>query len=100
MPKAMVLAEWSKKFGCHAPLVYDPLKDTLVANRPDVKTLRLINKVLGARLEPRGIHQFNNVARHFAPIFNVSLQTMRIRLQKIGLLLTDNRHQRPLAAEW
>lgn len=100
MPKAMVLAEWRKKFQCDSPLVYDPLKDTLIANRPDVNALYMINKVLRARPEPREAHQFNNVAKLFAPIFNVSIQAMRIRLQNLGLLLCDRQHQRSLANQW
>jgi hypothetical protein len=45
--------------------------------------------VLRDTFEPEEQYLFEIVAREFAPLFKVSVQAMRIRLEKLGLLLRN-----------
>jgi hypothetical protein len=46
--------------------------------------------------QPEHAHAFDQIAKRFVPMFSVSLQAMRIRLEKLGLLLREVPDQRTL----
>jgi Zn-dependent peptidase ImmA (M78 family) len=98
MPRAMVLAAWQEYFnGRQISIVYELLKGTSVAAPPHRRGPRLIQNVMRNMLEPEHHYLFNLVAKEFAPVFQVSAQAMRIRLQKLGLLLVERPKGKSLA---
>lgn len=98
MPRAMIMAQWIEELGTDSPIVYERFKNTLLAKRQKRDGLRPINGFLRNVFEPEHTCLFDNVAKHFAQFFGVSVQAMRIRLEKLGLLLIEVPGQRSLAA--
>ena len=74
MPRAMVLKAWQKQFGNMEPYILD------------VKKLCLYELPGAENPEELIEREFSAIARLFAPLFSVSIQAMRIRLEKLGLL--------------
>jgi hypothetical protein len=74
MPKAMIFQAWKERFGRLEPFWLDvPTRTRKLIVPEDIVTRKT----------------FNRVAEEFAPIFRVSIQAMRIRLEELGLLLKD-----------
>jgi len=90
MPREHVLAAWSTHFGSSKPFVFAD-----VADRADRDWTRRNNKYRASW--PRDPHAdaFKTVSKEFAPMFRVSKQAMRIRLENLGLLRIDH----PVEAE-
>jgi Zn-dependent peptidase ImmA (M78 family) len=85
MPRWLVADAWKQQFGTQNPIVYELVKHTPQAIRPRGNGPRHIALFLADILEPHA-YLFDNVAKRFAPIFGVSVQAMRIRLEHLGLL--------------
>lgn len=87
MPKAMVLAAWCQRFGNLNPQI---LKVRNRATAPD----RSVFENMERHKQEQLIREF---VRPFAQKFQVSVTAMRIRLEKLGLLLRDVASQQSLA---
>lgn len=87
MPKAMVFDSWREEFGHTEPWVFDEAKRLFSTENGPVYAGRYTATAA-----------FSNVARRFAGEFRVSVQAMRIRLGRLGLLL-DGRQRRLFAVE-
>ena len=77
MPRQFVLGAWADRFGSLKPIVHSE-----IAEQP---------------FEPH-VYTLETLAREFAPMFRVSIQAMRIRLENLGLLLFDHPAQEDLFA--
>lgn len=77
MPKNMVSQAWQRQFGNMGPYILDAEKLCLYELRDAYAREKLIER------------EFNIIAREFAPLFRVSVQAMRIRLEKLGLLVRN-----------
>ena len=93
MPRHLVMEAWKTRFGSHQPFVFDWVRST--AFNPGLM-------VDGVEVSDGTAHilagfDFDLVARPFAQQFKVSIQAMRIRLEKLGLLLLQPPRQEPLA---
>lgn len=97
MPKKLVFEAWNRRFGNYEPCIFDPAKHGAAAvQRSSWSGPRSIGEVLRKIAQPESAAFFDQVAKHFAPIFCVSSQAMRIRLEKLGLLLHEVPKQRSL----
>jgi Zn-dependent peptidase ImmA (M78 family) len=96
MPRTLVLAIWQGRFRGIAPLIYSRLSRTLQVNPPAYS--RRPRRLDGAFVD-RGYEDFADAwADYFAPKFGVSRQSMRIRLEKLGLLLRETPAQSNFAS--
>jgi Zn-dependent peptidase ImmA (M78 family) len=84
MPRNSVLAAWRREFGSRK-ITWELVKHSPVAQAPRPHGLRAIGAVLQNSFQDHN-YLFDRVARHFAPMFRVSVQAMRIRLEKLDLL--------------
>jgi hypothetical protein len=91
MPRYLVFDAWGRSFGTQKPFIFDPARH---ATRPRWNGPRLMSAVLQGIFEPDHGYIFDQFARAFAPLFCVSIQAMRIRLEKLGLLLHEGNQQR------
>ena len=93
MPRQCVLDAWSGRFGSLKPIVYADIAEQSWTRRPvrgGMKPIGLLLRIgIEQMFEPHA-HAFDTVAREFAPMFRVSIQAMRIRLEKLGLLRVDH----------
>ena len=82
MPKSMVLAAWKNRFGnlfnSPDPIVYEDVRKSCLVPIEDL-----------SEIEAEQAELIDNVAKEFTPIFRVSVQAMRIRLEKLGLLVVE-----------
>lgn len=95
MPRRAVRQHWVRTYGTDKPLVFDAIRLQPWANPPKRSGLRPISQVL-AGLDRSPDFLFNKIASEFARHFLVSTQAMRIRLEKLGLLLADAPEQHAL----
>jgi hypothetical protein len=96
MPRKLVFGAWYEEFGTYEPFIFDPEKnDAAMTRRCD--GFRSVGEILKELLQPDYVHLFDQIARRFSPMFCVSPQAMRIRLEKLGLLLCEVTHQRSFA---
>jgi Zn-dependent peptidase ImmA (M78 family) len=84
MPRNSVLAAWRREFGSRK-ITYELVKHLPEAHPPHLPGLRPIRLQVRSMLQEHG-YLFDRIARHFAPMFEVSVQAMRIRLEKLDLL--------------
>ena len=102
MPRQCVLDAWFDRFGSHKPLVYADIAEQNWTQRPKYRGLRpiqeIMRKTFELQFEPHAF-AFETVAREFAPMFRVSIQAMRIRLENLGLLLIDHPVEQDLFAD-
>jgi hypothetical protein len=94
MPRRLVYAIWRERFGSLHPFIYEWNR----AN-PAFAPRRSSWVKLGNILQPDTpdhLIVFNRIAREFAQVFCVSVETMRIRLENLGLLLRDIPQQHSL----
>ena len=77
MPRHMVVSEWRNTFGDIGPMVHYTGQNI---SGPNVRSSII-------KFGPE--HFFNYVAKYLAPKFGVSTQAMRIKLQALGLLVSD-----------
>jgi hypothetical protein len=93
MPRKLVFGAWYQEFGTYQPFIFDPKKNdaAMIPRRWD--GFRSIGEIVNELLQPDYVYLFDH-ARQFSPMFCVSPQAMRIRLEKLGLLLREVTHQR------
>ena len=94
MPRRLVYAIWRERFGSLHPFIYEWNR-----GNPAFAPRRSSWVKLGNTLQPETpdhLIVFNRIAREFAQVFCVSVETMRIRLENLGLLLRDIPHQHSL----
>lgn len=102
MPRQCVRDAWFDRFRSHKPLVYADIAGQSWAHRPVRAGLKPIGMILRNVLEQTfdpHIYVFEAVAREFAPMFRVSIQAMRIRLENLGFLLIDHPVEQDLFAD-
>ena len=87
MPTALVKDAWRQKFGSLKPIVYESLKGPPIATRPCFYGPRLIRDVLLAMDRSYLFDNVGSLVKSFASSFAVSGQTMRIKLETLGLLV-------------
>jgi Zn-dependent peptidase ImmA (M78 family) len=93
MPKAMVEAAWCERFGNRNPRI---LKARNPISRPE--NLSPVIRAVFDRVETQRQEELlREFVRPFAQRFQVSLTAVRIRLEKLGLLLREEPRQRSLA---
>jgi Zn-dependent peptidase ImmA (M78 family) len=85
MPRKLIFETWRERFGTTAPFIFeiDKFNPTFPVRRS--------NRILK---DPDYQIVFNMIAREFAQVFCVSTEAMRIRLEKLGLLLREVPPQR------
>jgi hypothetical protein len=91
MPRKLIMQAWQDHFGNLRPFVSDWERACWLS--PGLQ-------VAGESVTERNAHlladtDFRNIAKQFAHRFEVSVQAMRIRLEKIGLLLRAESRQSP-----
>jgi Zn-dependent peptidase ImmA (M78 family) len=99
MPRNLVFDAWRKKFGTHNPFIFDSAKHAAPI-RPRWNGQRSIGEILRDMTEPDHTFIFNQIAKIFAPLFCVSSQAMRIRLEKLGLLMREIPQQQEFVRRW
>ncbi len=101
MPRQFVLDAWSHHFGSLNPIVYADIAEQHWTRRPvrrGMKPMRMVlRNVIEQSFEPHA-YAFEAIARDFAPMFRVSIQAMRIRLENLGLLRIDHPAEQDLFA--
>lgn len=95
MPRRAVHQHWVRIYRMDKPMVYEAVRLQPWANPPKRSGLRPISEVL-AGFDRSPDYLFNKIASDFARHFHVSTQAMRIRLEKLGLLLADAPDQQAL----
>ncbi len=90
MPRPLVYQIWKQRFGSLEPLVSGTMK---IRPRSGSRIRRIGNVFHDTEYDDFA----NGWADYFAPIFAVSRQAMRIRLEKLELLLSQPPRQRSLA---
>lgn len=86
MPRAMVWTAWNEELGIDCPLRYDLLEGIPIARSLNSGPLLPTQEALPRNPNSDPASLYDAVVRHFASIFKVSLQAMRIRLEKLRLL--------------
>lgn len=93
MPRQYVLDAWSARFGSLKPFVYADAADQGWTRRTKYRGLRPIQEIMSRTIEemvePHAC-AFDKIAKQFKPLFRVSTQAMRIRLENLGLLRIDH----------
>jgi len=93
MPRRLVHAEWHERLGRTKPLLLSDLRpNRTVLMRAET----LIHEQGRSEAEAVDDALFENVAERFARRFGVSRTAMRIRLEKLGLLLRADPRQQPI----
>ena len=93
MPRQHVLDAWSARFGSLKPFVYADVAEQGWTRRTKYRGLRPIQEIMSRSIEemvePHAC-AFDKIAKQFKPLFRVSTQAMRIRLENLGLLRIDH----------
>jgi Zn-dependent peptidase ImmA (M78 family) len=95
MPRRLVRAIWRERFGSLDPFIYE-INKTNPAFAPRRSSWVQLGNVFKPE-EPDHQIVFNRIAKEFAQVFSVSVESMRIRLENLGLLLRDIPKQRSFA---
>ena len=96
MPKRLVLEAWFREFDTYDPFIFDPTRHDWAMIRRRRNGPRAIGDVLCDMSGPDYTVFFDAIAKRFSTIFYVSRLAMRIRLEKLGLLLRELPRQRNL----
>jgi len=100
MPRKLIFETWCERFRTSAPFIFEINKfnPTFASRRSNwIHISKGIASALGAPKEPDYQIVFSTIAREFASGFCVSTEAMRIRLEKLGLLLREVPHQQNLS---
>lgn len=89
MPKTFIFAEWHRLTSGYDPIVYEGGKRLHGEDHPRP------GMMLGSG--PLSSLMFDGIAKRLSPMFKVSVQAMRIRLEKLGLLCREVPAQRRIA---
>ena len=103
MPRQFVLDAWSGRFGSLKPIVYADIAEQDWTRRPargGMKPVGIVLRNVIEQLFDPHIYAFETVAREFAPLFRVSIQAMRIRLENLGLLRLDHPVEQDMFARY
>jgi hypothetical protein len=95
MPRKLVVAAWDEMFPDRKPRVIAP---TVPVEHPFVEVRRVECRIGDFDCSETDDNVLNGIARPLAEQFLVSPIAMRIRLEKLGLLLRQVPHQRILAS--
>lgn len=95
MPRKLVMAAWDEMFPDRKPRVIAP---AVPVEHPFVEVRRFERRIKGCEFSESDDSLLEGIARPLAEQFLVSPIAMRIRLEKLGLLLRQVPHQRILAA--
>ena len=93
----LIFETWRERFGTTAPFIFEINKfnPTFAPRRSNWIHISKAFETETDRLrKPDYQFVFNMIAREFAQVFCVSTEAMRIRLEKLGLLLREVPHQR------
>jgi Zn-dependent peptidase ImmA (M78 family) len=93
MPRNLVFDAWRTEFGTDKPFIFNR---TEYATRPRWNGPRSVGEILRDIAEPDHAFIFDKFAKVLAPSFLVSPQAMRIRLEKLGLLVGEIPQQQPI----
>jgi hypothetical protein len=96
-PRKLIFETWRERFGTTAPFIFEINKfnPTFARRRSNwIHISEAFETEPDAVEEPDYQIVFNMIAREFAQVFCVSTEAMRIRLEKLGLLLREVPHQR------
>ena len=99
MPRKLIFETWRERFGTIAPFIFEINKfNPIFALRRSnwIHISKAFETAPDALKEPDYQIVFNMIAREFAQVFCVSTEAMRIRLEKLELLLREVPHQQPL----
>ena len=96
MPRKVVFAAWGKMFPDRKQRVLQPR--TLI-NHPFVEVPRVECRIGGLDCPATDENALDRIARPLAELFLVSPIAMRIRLEKLGLLLREVPRQRILSSD-
>ena len=96
MPSHLLFDAWRKRFGTYDPFIFDPLKHTSMAHRRLSNGPHLIGNFMKEIFQPDCDSYFDQSAKQFAQIFRVSTLAMRIRLEKLELLISEDPNQQIL----
>jgi Zn-dependent peptidase ImmA (M78 family) len=101
MPRQYVLDAWAGRFGSLKPFVYADVADQDWTRRTKYCSSRSIREIMRGvveqTFEPHA-HAFETIAKKFNSMFRVSIQAMRFRLEKLGLLRVDHPAEQDLFA--
>jgi Zn-dependent peptidase ImmA (M78 family) len=97
MPRKLIMAAWDESFPDRKQRVIQPRMPT---SHPFVEIRRVARHIGEIDCSESDDELLDRIARPFAEIFLVSPIAMRIRLEKLGLLLREVPHQRILASGW
>jgi Zn-dependent peptidase ImmA (M78 family) len=100
MPRKLIFETWRERFGTTAPFIFEINKfnPAFVPRRSNwIHISMAFETAPDALKKPDYQIVFNMIAREFAQVFCVSTEAMRIRLEKLGLLLRTVPPQRVLA---
>ena len=93
MPRQHVFDVWSARVGSLKPFVYADVADQGWTRRTKYRGPRPIReimlRVVEGTFEPHA-YAFATIAKELKPMFRVSTQAMRIRLENLGLLRIDH----------
>ena len=97
MPHKLIFETWRERFGTTAPFIFEINKSNpIFAPRRSnwFHISRAFESERYTHKKPDYQIAFNMIAREFAQVFCVSTEAMRIRLEKLGLLLREVPPQR------
>jgi hypothetical protein len=100
MPRQLIFEAWRERFGTTAPFIFEINKfyPTFAPRRSNwIDISKAFETETDRVRKPDYQIVFNMIAREFAQVFCVSTEAMRIRLEKLELLLRDVPHQQILA---
>jgi Zn-dependent peptidase ImmA (M78 family) len=92
MPRKLIFETWRERFGTTAPFIFEINKfnPTFALRRSNwIHISKAFETEPDALMTPDYQIVFNMIAREFAQVFCVSTEAMRIRLEKLGLLLHE-----------
>lgn len=103
MPRQFVLDAWARRFGSLKPIVYADVAEQNWTHRPVRRGMKPVGVVLRNAMEQTfepHAYTFETISREFSPMFRVSTQAMRIRLEKLGLLQINHPVEQDLFANY
>ena len=96
IPHQLIFETWRERFGTTAPFIFEINKSNPIFAPRRSNWIHISRAFESERDTHKPDYQiaFNMVAREFAQVFCVSTEAMRIRLEKLGLLLREVPPQR------
>jgi hypothetical protein len=101
MPRALIACWWREVFSRSNPLVFSSWARDSAWTKPPMgwTTTAVLSRHQQTRFDPKAVaYFFYKASAPMAPIFNVSVQAMQLRLCELGLLSIEPSHQGSLVA--